>query len=155
MQKGFKQILCGRLCGGVQSRIIAPPFFGRRHSADCRTDTPIISIAHKITPNKRFQLLYRVIFRLASSKIKQLVFHSRPHTFAAGVIVASSAGAVHTLTYFKLLNRCTVFFACVLNAPVGMDYRRAHFLITPACVFKSQDAQFGFHIIVRCKSQNR
>ena len=113
------------LCGRGQCRIITPTLFSGRHASYRRADTPVIPIAHKVPPYHRFQFLCRVIFGLPISAVKQLFFHSRPHTLTASVVVTPSAGTVHTLPYTKLSYCGTVFFACVLTSPVGMNDRTA------------------------------
>ena len=139
----------------VQSGIIAATLFYRRHAADCRTNPPIVSIAHKIAPYKSFHLIYRIVFRIATAQIKQLVFHTRPHTLATSVVMASPSSAVHALYNSKTRNREAVFFACILASTVGMKNRAAHIRITAARVLDCLNAQLRAHIIVHRKSQNR
>lgn len=58
----------------------------------------------EISPNEKLQFLYGHSLRIVAV-IEKLAFHSGPHTFTSGIIVALATSAVHTLNN-------TVFFQC-------------------------------------------
>ena len=65
-------------------------------------------IMHVVAPDHCFQLFYRVIRTSSAAAVKQLVLHSRPHTFAAGVVMTSASCAVHALLYSILVQHGSV-----------------------------------------------
>ena len=98
---------CGRRFA-LLIRVISTSLLCRRHSANGRTYPAVIPIAHVVAPDHCFQLFYRVIRTSSAAAVKQLVLHSRPHTFAAGVVMTSASGAVHALLYSILVQRSSV-----------------------------------------------
>ena len=98
---------CGRRFA-LLIRVISAALLCRRHSANGRTYPAVIPIAHVVAPDHCFQLFYRVIRTSSATTVKQLVLHSRPHTFAAGVVMTSASCAVHALIYSILVQRGSV-----------------------------------------------
>ena len=98
---------CGRRFA-LLIRVISTSLLCRRHSANGRTYPAVIPIAHVVAPDHCFQLVYRVIRTSSAAAVKQLVLHSRPHTFAAGVVMTSASGAIHALPYSILVQRSSV-----------------------------------------------
>ena len=99
-------------CGGRRFarliRVISATLLCRRHSANGRAYPAVIPIAHVVAPDHCFQLLCRVIHTSSATTVKQLVLHSRPHAFAAGVVMTSASGAIHALPYSILVQRSSV-----------------------------------------------
>ena len=89
-------------------RVISAALLCRRHSAYRRAYPPVIPITHVIAPDHCFQLFCRVIRASSATAVKQLVLHSRPHAFAASVVMTSASGAVHALPYSILVQRGSV-----------------------------------------------
>ena len=106
------------LCDLRQCSIISLPFFGRRETIVSRTDPTVIPVTHKITPNHELQLFNSVVLAFYSSAVKQFPLHSCPHTFASGIIVTSSSGAVHALFQTGELHLLSEHFARVLASAV-------------------------------------
>ena len=98
---------CGRRFA-LLIRVISTSLLCRRHSANGRTYPAVIPIAHVVAPDHCFQLFYRVIRTSSAAAVKQLVLHSRPHTFAAGVVMTSASCAVHALLYSILVQHGSV-----------------------------------------------
>lgn len=97
-----------------QGIIISSAFFGRRQTANPRTNSAVIPVAHKIAPNHELQLLDSVVLAFYDAAVKQFPLHSCPHTFAPGIIMTSAAGAVHALFQTGELHLLSEQFACVL-----------------------------------------
>ena len=142
-------------CGGRRFarliRVISAALLCRRHSANGRAYPAVIPIAHVVAPDHCFQLFCRVIRTSSATTVKQLVLHScnQPtNAFAAGVVMTSASGAVHALLYSILVQRSSVWSACVLASAVGVEDRTAKFGICWRCIFDSCSAQFGSHVVV-------
>jgi hypothetical protein len=58
----------------------------------------VVPATHKVSPDEGLQLGNGQRFGI-DSVVEQFAFQSGPHTFAAGIIVASAASAVHALAY--------------------------------------------------------
>ena len=82
-------------------------------------DPSVIPVADEISPDDRPEFIRGHFFRIITV-IQQFGFHPCPHTFAAGIIVASAACAVHTLLYAVLLDSIPVKLAGVLASPVAI-----------------------------------
>ena len=99
-------------CGGRRFarliRVISAALLCRRHSANGRAYPAVIPITHVVAPDHYFQLFYRVIRTSSATAVKQFILHSCPHTFAAGVVMTSASGAVHTLLYSILVQHGSV-----------------------------------------------
>ena len=89
-------------------RVISAALLCRRHSAYRRAYPAVIPITHVVAPDHCFQLLCRVICTFSATTVKQLVLHSRPHAFAAGIVMTSPSGAVHALLYSIFAQRSSV-----------------------------------------------
>ena len=98
---------CGRRFA-LLIRVISTSLLCRRHSANGRTYPAVIPIAHVVAPDHCFQLFYRVIRTSSATTVKQLVLHSRPHTFTAGIVMTSASGTVHALLYSILVQHGSV-----------------------------------------------
>ncbi len=99
-------------CGGRRFarliRVISAALLCRRHSSYRRAYPTVIPIAHVVAPDHCFQLFCRVIRTSSATTVKQLVLHSRPHTFAAGIVMTSASGTVHALLYSIFVQRSSV-----------------------------------------------
>ena len=89
-------------------RVISAALLCRRHSSYRRAYPAVIPIAHVVAPDHCFQLFCRVIRTSSAAAVKQLVLHSRPHAFAAGVVMTSASGTVHALPYSTLVQHGSV-----------------------------------------------
>ena len=89
-------------------RVISAVLLSRMHSAYRRAYPKVIPIAHVIAPDHCFQLFYHVIRTSSATAVKQLILHSCPHTFAAGIVMTSASGTVHALPYSILVQRSSV-----------------------------------------------
>ena len=106
------------LCNLGQGSIVSLPFFGRRETIVSRKDPAVIPVTHKIMPNHELQLFNSVVLAFYAAAVKQLLLHSCPHTFASGIIVTSSAGAVHALFQVGDFQFLSEHFACVLASTI-------------------------------------
>lgn len=88
-----------------------------RQAAIGGANPPVIPVAVEITPDQLLDLIHRQIFRVVTS-VKELFFHSGPHTFTPCVIMTPATSAVHALTDTIFVNSRAVGQAGVLAAPV-------------------------------------
>ena len=99
-------------CGGRRFarliRVISAALLCRRHTSYRRAYPPVIPITHVVAPDHCFQLFCRVIRTFSAAAVKQFILHSRPHTYAAGVVMTSASGAIHALPYSILVQRSSV-----------------------------------------------
>lgn len=85
------------------------------------TYPPVIPIAHVAAPDHCFQLFCRVIRTFSAATVKQLVLHSRPHAFAAGIVMTSpSAGLIAFSGVRSSMSGSPFFAAC--NHPYSVPY---------------------------------
>ena len=68
----------------------------RRKPTIGRADPPVIPVTDEVSPNENLQFLYGHSLRIVAV-IEKLAFHSGPHAFASGIIVAPATSTVHTL----------------------------------------------------------
>ena len=80
-------------------------------------DSSVIPVADEISPDDRPEFTRGHFFRIITV-IQQFLFHPCPHTFTAGIIMASAVCAVHALLYAVLTDRIAVKLAGVLAPPV-------------------------------------
>ncbi len=113
---------CGVRRFALLIRVISAALLCRRHSAYRRAYPPVIPIAHVAAPDHCFQLFCRVIRTFSAATVKQLVLHSRPHAFAAGIVMTSpSAGLIAFSGVRSSMSGSPFFAACThpYSAPYG------------------------------------
>ena len=128
-------------------------FNSRRESAVSCAYPPVCPIAHVVSPDHSIQFGYRVVLGSIVSAVKQFIFHSRPHTLAASIIMTSTAVAVHALDYAILSYDITVFGACVLAATVGVYYAACNVRVCFPCVLQRATAKRCSHIYLQLQVQ--
>lgn len=112
---------CGVRRFALLIRVISAALLCRRHSAYRRAYPPVIPIAHVAAPDHCFQLFCRVIRTFSAATVKQLVLHSRPHAFAAGIVMTSpSAGLIAFSGVCSSMSGSPFFAAC--NHPYSVPY---------------------------------
>ena len=104
----------------IQGFIISLPLDHRRKPLIGRAYSPVVPITDEISPDEGFQFLYCHSF-CVMPPIDEFFLHPGPHAFATGIVMAASAGAVHTLEN-AILCRCpAVGLTGVLRTAVRMD----------------------------------
>ena len=115
----FPQGFC-TLCCFFQGIIVLLSFDHRRKPSIGGADPTVIPVTDEISPNDSPEFIRDHFFRVIMV-IQQFCFHSGPHAFVAGIIMAFSACAVYALLYAILMNYFPVKLTGVLASPVTVD----------------------------------
>ena len=81
---------------------------------------PVIPVADEISPDDRSEFIRSHFIRIITV-IQQFGLHSRPHAFAAGIIMSSASCTIHALLYAVLTDCIPVSLAGVLAPSVTVD----------------------------------
>ena len=95
------------LCSQSQRFVVSLALDHRRKPTVSRADPPVIPVTDEISPNENLQFLCGHSLRIVAV-IEKLAFHSGPHAFASGIIVAPATSTVHALNntvFSKNFNR--------------------------------------------------
>ena len=93
--------------------LISLPLYHRRKPLIGGAYSPVVPITNEISPDKGFQFFHSHFFSVMPP-IDELFFHPRPHALAPDIVMATSAGAVHTLDDAVLCDSLTVGFTGIL-----------------------------------------
>ena len=89
----------------------------RRKPTISRADPPVIPVTDEISPNENLQFLCGHSFRIVAV-IEKLAFHSGPHAFTSGIIMAPATSTVHALNNTVFCQSLTIGFTGILCSSV-------------------------------------
>lgn len=78
--------------------------------------------------------------------IDEFLFHTCPHAFTPGIVMAASTGTVHALEDAVFCNALTIGFTGVLRSLVRVDDRSPERRIGMDGIGKRAVTQCGFHV---------
>lgn len=110
----------------------------------------MVPITHIVVEDQLFELFAGHLFRVITCH--NFDFSPRPHTFAFGIVMAATRGAIHALNKTKMGKGMAKINACVLAATVAVADGSLQIVLASGLLI-AFDTELGAHIVCQRNPQ--